>query len=119
MTIQFYKTSTMEHVFQASAVQNGVTAGNYHTDFFPSLLPHLQSSLSFSVFLCSKRLKRRKRLEKHNFTHSCHLLGVPDLKQVIESLKRRGFESCLLCFRGRDYPFVSILHVHRVVFSPA
>lgn len=64
MTIQFYKTSTMEHVFQASAVQNGVAAGNYHTDFFPSLLPHLQSSLSFSGFFVFKEAEKKKEAGK-------------------------------------------------------
>lgn len=29
---------------------------------------------------CSNRLKRRKRLENHNFTYSHHLLGVKELK---------------------------------------
>lgn len=47
-------------------------------------LPSLSASLAIISELlstsCSNRLKRRKRLENHNFTYSHHLLGVKELK---------------------------------------
>lgn len=77
VTIQFCETSIRHETCPIGMEWQLATATQ-------TPLPSLSASLAIISKLlstsCSNRLKRRKRLENHNFTYSHHLLGVKELK---------------------------------------